>query len=243
MAEFATWLWQRRDVDAALKSLQEFLFTERARWVEPPDSAELYSGAILAHAPAASQQALLQAFARWWGEWQATRSKGSGFWAVIERRPWLVTLVIIVAVFSVFIYRGFNGTFLAALADTAQARGLITYFFALATIGVAITCAVATFIVPASQIDERVAKAKDVLTVLIGVLGTIIGFYFGSQGFGGAPLRIAEATPSLATAAPGGKVTIAATVRGGRSRPTATPSSSCRQPAPTRPSSAPSTCR
>jgi len=39
---------------------------------------------------------------------------------------------------------------------------------------------------------EEFAKAKEILTVLIGVFGTILGFYFGTAAGGGQKLDVAE---------------------------------------------------
>lgn len=51
---------------------------------------------------------------------------------------------------------------------------------AIATVGIAVITVVNSFLGTGSKEDlaERFRQGKDVLTVLIGVLGTIVGFYF-----------------------------------------------------------------
>jgi hypothetical protein len=66
------------------------------------------------------------------------------------------------------------------MAKIDQARGLITFLFAFATIAIIILIAITTFWMPKDEFQARFDKAKDLLTILIGVLGTILGFYFGS---------------------------------------------------------------
>lgn len=70
--------------------------------------------------------------------------------------------------------------FLASLATADQARGLVTFLFAFATIAVVLISVIATFWVPSGEVATRGAAAKDILTILIGIMGTILGFYFGS---------------------------------------------------------------
>lgn len=71
--------------------------------------------------------------------------------------------------------------FLEKLAKKEVARGLITFLIAISTVGIAIILAVSTVVsAPTSEDDKRFDRSKQVLTMLIGVLGTIVGFYFGS---------------------------------------------------------------
>ena len=61
-----------------------------------------------------------------------------------------------------------------------QARGLITFLFAFATIAIMLLVAITTFWMPKDDVQVRFEKAKDLLTILIAVIGTILGFYFGT---------------------------------------------------------------
>ncbi len=75
-----------------------------------------------------------------------------------------------------------NGTeFLGTLAKNEVARGLITFLIAMTTVGIAVILAISTLILPEGDAgDKRFDRGKQVLSVLIGVLGTIVGFYFGA---------------------------------------------------------------
>lgn len=74
-----------------------------------------------------------------------------------------------------------EGGFLKSLADEKNARGLITFLIVLTTVGIALILALSTIVLDDSpENDKRFDRGKQVLTILIGVLGTIVGFYFGS---------------------------------------------------------------
>jgi hypothetical protein len=77
------------------------------------------------------------------------------------------------------------------LGNADLARGVITFIFATGTIGIALLVALGALI--GDHKGDQLAKAKDVLTVLIGVFGTILGFYFGTAANGNAQkLEVAD---------------------------------------------------
>jgi hypothetical protein len=85
------------------------------------------------------------------------------------------------------------------LKDIEIARGLITFLVVVATVAVA-TIMVLTAIISGKDFDKRFALGKEVLTLMLGVLGTIIGFYFGAARTGQAnadslPARAAQVAP------------------------------------------------
>ena len=89
----------------------------------------------------------------------------------------LVTVILLIAANVL----GFDkGETLKNLSEVNFARGLITYLFAVGTIGVIIIVILA-ILLSGDETDEKIKRAKDILTILIGLFGTIIGFYFGSQ--------------------------------------------------------------
>lgn len=75
-----------------------------------------------------------------------------------------------------------KGGVLDKLKDGEYARGLITYLFAVGTIGavVILILAALTGSGATEERDARFDKAKEIFSLLIGIFGTIIGFYFGS---------------------------------------------------------------
>ncbi len=109
-----------------------------------------------------------------------------------------------------------DGWFLTELADEKKARGLITFLIAITTVGIALILALSTVVLDDGP-DKRFDRGKQVLTILIGVLGTIVGFYFRaanaetSQGPRSEPAALTITTETLpagtrwsATALPAG---------------------------------------
>ena len=113
-----------------------------------------------------------------------------------------------------------KGQTLELLAQAAIARGLITFVFALGTIAIAVLLTFYALLGQANDWSDRFSQGKEVLIILIGVLGTIVGFYFGTtdESMSTSPAEelaivsteIAEAQPAF-----GGTITVVTAVRGG----------------------------
>jgi len=99
-----------------------------------------------------------------------------------QNLPTIVYSGIAIAILILFgvLLRQDNGI-LAALRDKETARGLITFLIAVTTMGIAIILAISTLLANDETEDKRFDRGKQVLTVLIGLLGTIVGFYYGSE--------------------------------------------------------------
>jgi hypothetical protein len=69
------------------------------------------------------------------------------------------------------------------LAQVNNARGLLTFLFGLTTVGIAIIVVLSVFLSSGTkeELTDRFQRGKDILTVLIGVFGAILGFYFGTE--------------------------------------------------------------
>ena len=68
------------------------------------------------------------------------------------------------------------------LASPGSARGLITFLFSFITIAVILIVIIALLWMDKGEnLDDRFTKAKDIIAILVGILGTIVGFYFGSN--------------------------------------------------------------
>lgn len=85
----------------------------------------------------------------------------------------------------------FKAPVIDGLSDPAFARGLITWIISIATIGLAFILMYQAFFSVESS-DDRFRRAREVFTGLMGVLGTIVGFYFGSAEKPTAKLDIAD---------------------------------------------------
>ncbi len=91
-----------------------------------------------------------------------------------------ILLVVLLAAFGVIT----KGEFLQQMTDLGRARGLIMVTITFATICFAMILIVQAFVGEYGSNDqeaaERFRRAREVFTVLTGILGTIVGFYFGS---------------------------------------------------------------
>jgi len=75
-----------------------------------------------------------------------------------------------------------KGLVLTRMGQVEFARGLITYLFAVVTIGTAVVLVVSALTSDATPANERrFERGKEILSLLLGVFGTIVGFYFGSE--------------------------------------------------------------
>ena len=105
------------------------------------------------------------------------------FWRTITGNIFQTSVVIVAMVFIfgliVSIWRA--ESVISPLADAQYARGLITFLVAFAAILIAIILTLYAVLSGSDEHqEERFNRGKEVLTIFIGVLGTIVGFYFGS---------------------------------------------------------------
>ena len=120
--------------------------------------------------------------------------------------------------FLYIIYPIFDDSTLQQLRDVATARGSITFLFALGTIVAALLLVIFALF---GSVDgeharkERFDQGKQVLTVLIGILGTIVGFYFGSDVNQQQRLTLSKPELTEQNSEPGGQTGIATFVSGG----------------------------
>ncbi len=109
------------------------------------------------------------------------------------------------------------GNILARMSDHEFARGLITYLFAVTTIGTSVVLVLAALTGKLVK-DEAYQRGKEILALLLGVFGTIVGFYFGSEaheGVGGGELSVSQPLVSEATAVAGSTIRLTTYVNGG----------------------------
>lgn len=95
-----------------------------------------------------------------------------------------VTVLFVAIIGSLFLPYLFGyqsgSTLLRELASLDQARGLITFLVAVTTVGIALILIVFVTITNDSSVKDKFILGKEVFTGLVGILGTIVGFYFGS---------------------------------------------------------------
>jgi hypothetical protein len=93
----------------------------------------------------------------------------------------LIFAVVIVCAIGYGLYAS-GGQFLLQLQKTDVSRGLITFLVAVITVSIALLLVVWVLAsnLPDEKFKTRITSAKEILSTLVGILGTILGFYFGS---------------------------------------------------------------
>jgi len=100
-----------------------------------------------------------------------------------------------------FAMMGWDGGLVERLGTPHFARGMITYLFAITTICAAVGLLVASLTtlagLPDGEAEEKFRRGKDVLGLLLGVFGTIVGFYFGTSTGDASATQLTVTTPAL----------------------------------------------
>ena len=102
--------------------------------------------------------------------------------STILNAPWAAVLSIIVVVGAM----AFVASVITApgqhndIRDTEYARGFITVLFGVGTIGIALLVTLSAIFLTDANAKERFDRGKEVLSLLLGIFGTIIGFYYGT---------------------------------------------------------------
>lgn len=114
-----------------------------------------------------------------------------------------------------------KGLVLAKMGQVEFARGLITYLFAVVTIGTAVVLVVSALTTEETPAHERrFERGKEILALLLGVFGTIVGYYFGSAVANGQTgetlVTVVPIHLSTTTVAPGTQFNLTTYVSGGK---------------------------
>ena len=108
---------------------------------------------------------------------------------------WLTPLLLVIAV-GYFLYTGLTSNLIGKLGDPAFARGLITFIITVSTIGLAFLMVIKAFSSDdtnnAEEADNKYRRAREIFAGLMGILGTIVGFYFGSAEKASPLLNVAD---------------------------------------------------
>ncbi len=110
--------------------------------------------------------------AKWWSTWAQNP-------AVVVSAAIVLSVIALVSAATLGVDHGV----LRSMGDVAFARGLITYLFAIVTIGTAVVLVLSAVVADrdGDAADKRFQRGKEILSLLLGVFGTIVGFYFGQQ--------------------------------------------------------------
>jgi hypothetical protein len=108
-----------------------------------------------------------------------------------------------------------NSSFFSSLAQVDQARGLITFLVAICAVAVILLTAINIFWGNDAKFDDRFKAAKDLVTLVVGVLGTILGFYFGSASSDHLLQLSFDKPASYSSVIASSKIPVAATAKNG----------------------------
>lgn len=145
-----------------------------------------------------------------------------------KRVPWLdrltitqllfgaVAFAVLAIIVAAFYYGG--GKFLSSLQNPEIARGLITFLVVFTTVMIAIVLVlyIATGTGDGQEVKDRFGFGKEILTALIGILGTILGFYFGQSTTTSAAIQVTPAYVSNASPKRGDSVVLYSFASGGK---------------------------
>jgi hypothetical protein len=226
VSDFGVWLKNLNPGgDVNIRALQDFTGANAAVWPYWSNDIADYIRVVSAHATDTTLDMLASTLARLFADWKASsRPPETSFWSRVlvpmagRLGPFLLAVFgLIVA--AILTYGIFFGNFLTSVSKPDQARGLITFLFSFSTIAIFLLVAITTFWMDKSNLGDRFEKAKDLLTLMIGIFGTILGFYYGSltgkPGEGAQGISLANVGVPNVLVAPGENTTVTATVQGG----------------------------
>src|SRR5262245_16826820 len=128
----------------------------------------------------------------------------------------LIAILILLGVMFLLMMAIFGwdrGHVLFTMAQPDFARGLITYLFTIVTVGTAVVLIISGL---TGGSKEQFDRGKEILGLLLGVFGTMVGCYFGSEVSHARP-RLSLTAPLLSATevAAGEKISVTALVQGG----------------------------
>ncbi len=222
---YSEWLAsQAGSLDSDVLRLIAFAGSIPKEWPRKTSDPSAFMRAITANA-GDQQDALISSLIETMGEWKKseTRSLKEIAFTAMEKlldNFGLVFLSGAALAIAYYIQLGiFDLSFITSIAAPEQARGLITFLFSFSTVAIFLIIVICIFFYSPSELKERIDHAKDILSLIIGIFGTILGFYFGSLSNTDRPperqLYIANVHATPAIASPGTTVTITASPLGG----------------------------
>lgn len=226
MGNYSEWLASQDEASSTdIARLKNFASSIPDDWPNKTSNPSAYIRVINDKGAADQKESLLSALIETMSEWKKTRvgSVKEAFIRAINDALdnfGLIFLSAAALIISWIIAHGvFNAEFLTSISAPEQARGLITFLFSFSTVAIFLLIVVCIFFFKTDELQKRVDHAKDILSLIIGIFGTILGFYFGSMSNksleADKALYIANvhAEPNIAT--PGNTVTVTAAALGG----------------------------
>jgi len=214
MAGFGGWLQQTTFAFSEVARLRTLATNIGANWPAASSLQADYESSINNSLAESQKSEALAALRAVWpiyeldiGGTQQQPSLFSSLFGQVWRNVQAVGTIIPALAILYLFYLAFGGLSLTDLAKPDIARGLLTFLFGVTTVGIAIIVVLSVFLGQGTKEDlgERFQRGKDILTILIGVFGAILGFYFGSAGGPGSgppPAQQAQVTaPGTGTAA------------------------------------------
>jgi hypothetical protein len=177
MKGFGEWLNQSKLGLAEIISLRERTRTlDGWKGIEKSDKIGEYIEVLQKITCTTQQASTIAAFYRLWSLYDEQEHRKTS-WA----SPTGYVVTAIAALLLVLI-----GYVLYKFSDTKdivdQSRGILAFLFGITTVGIVIIVVVAVFFeARETTLDDRFQRGKDILTILIGLLGAILGYYFGQQ--------------------------------------------------------------
>jgi len=196
MTGFASWLHDLNAEDPDLTALKAFAAGHTPSWPFWSDDPADYLRAIRAAPNLANRDQLTDALTKYFVHWRGTQvSEGMS--------SGKIALIVVGLAFVVLMAGGlFFSDFYSSLARTEQVRGLITFLFVLVATSIILVFALGIFWVDNSDdVTKRFTAAKDLLTIVVGIVGTIMGFYFGTATGDSANLSVSAFSPPVVHAA------------------------------------------
>jgi hypothetical protein len=152
----------------------------------------------------------------------------SEMWLPLLHPVFLIVVLMLLSIFFLILSAilGWDkGRVLLSMSKIEFARGMITYLFAVVTIGTAIVLLVyaltntALTQVASDDFEKRFQHGKEILSLLLGVFGAIVGFYFGSEISKAGEEKLLKVAPLRITGIPavsGKPITVSTVVSGGK---------------------------
>jgi hypothetical protein len=124
---------------------------------------------------------------------------------------WVIGLLAVVAILGI----GFL-LWTQPVANTDYARGLITVVFAIGTTVLALILVAARWLASSIDAGERFQHTKEILTIFVGIFGTVVGWYFGQTTANtGGPVSVGAVALSQHDASPSAGLTLMVAISGG----------------------------